>query len=109
MAGLGKTTAQCFSGEAGKLVDAFSKNDTHAHVEMAFNVAMEGPDAGVISHETYGNPAVRKHGHSVAQRRIRQVETLGVVCRVEFAFAVSQDPEIVAVEMPWVNLAVVRV
>lgn len=89
---------------------AFRKDGTHTHEEMGLHMAVERPSAGIISNEPDGHPAVGKDGHCVAERRIHKIVSLGRICLgIENPFPIAKYPEVMSMEMPWMNLAVVGV
>ena len=61
----------------------------------------------VVRYKAQGCPSVGENRHSVPERRVLGVEGGGVAGGIEHTLAITQDPELVAMEMPRMNLAVV--
>jgi hypothetical protein len=93
--------------ERSDAVDAFLEGDAHPHEEMGLDVAMERPDAGVVGPEPQRRPAVGVHRDGVLENGVPEVVGRRVHRRVEAADAVAQHPEVVAVQVPRVRLALV--
>lgn len=106
---LGETTAQGVGWKRGEIVDAFREDGAHTHVKMRLDVAVERPRAGVVGHEPDGHPAIWKHRDCISHWRVFQVERRSVSAGVESPVPIAQDPEVVSVEMPGMNLAVVGI
>jgi hypothetical protein len=93
--------------ETSDTLNTFLEGDAHPHEEMGLDVAMERPDAGVVGPEPQRRPAVGVHRDGVLENGVPEVVGRRVHRRVEAADAVAQHPEVVAVQVPRVRLALV--
>nr|KYP73192.1 hypothetical protein KK1_005806 [Cajanus cajan] len=70
---------------------------------MRLNVTMEGPNTRIISLKPQSSPTIREYNCSVPQRRVLQVE-FSLITHFEFPLSIPQDPKVMPMQMPRVNL-----
>ena len=66
---------------------------------MPRNMTMQQPRAGIVFLEGDGEVAVCGEGSDVATRRVYEVQCAGI--QVEDLGGLSDDPEVVAVQVDW--------
>jgi hypothetical protein len=93
--------------ETSDTLNTFLEDDPHSHEEMGLDVAMERPHSRVVGLEPQRRPAIWMYCHRVLQYRVLKVVRRRVHRRVEATDAVAQHPEVVAVQVPRVRLALV--
>jgi hypothetical protein len=74
---------------------------------MRLNVAVECPCSCIVRHESDGRPSVWKQNNRVLQGRIAEIELAKVLAWIERSVAIGENPEIVAMEVPWMDVAAV--
>jgi len=105
----GQATSHGGTRQPSYSVNTFCEHHPHSHEEMGLQMAVKSPHSWILCLEPQSSPSVRKQRHRVTKRRIHQVVFLWILYRIKHALAVAENPEIMTVQVPWMDLRVICV